>query len=158
MAPPDNILSPAFLAFMCAIFAWLGVTIVYDPDEALRGHGLGFAGAEPAVYAEIRAFYGGCFATLAFVCARGVADGARSTGARRRDALDAVCCLLGVFATVRAYSYVVDGPPSRTNVYLLWSAEAAGAVVAGLLGVVERNCAAVAGLVDAAVDRLDKVK
>ena len=52
---------------MCLIFSYLGVTIVLDPDEELKGHGLSFKGAEAAVYAEIRAFYGGCFGTLALV-------------------------------------------------------------------------------------------
>ena len=108
-----------FLALMCLIFSYLGVTIVLDPDEELKGHGLSFKGAEAAVYAEIRAFYGGCFGTLALVCARCVPRG--QTTERKRDALNAVCCLLTLFSTVRVYSYVVDGPPTRANVYHLWS-------------------------------------
>ena len=154
----DSMLSLAFLGFMCLIFAYLGITIILDPDEELKGHGLSFVGMEPSAYAEIRAYYGGCFATLVFICARGVAA---SSGTRRKDALDVVCCLLFSFAAIRVYSYVRDGPPVRTNVYALWTAEAVGALVAGVLGFAELRRAAfdglVVGAINPAVDKFNKL-
>jgi hypothetical protein len=132
--------SRLFLALMALIFACLCVTIALDPDAGLGGHGLSFVDAEPAARAEIRAFYGGCFGCLALVCARAVSGGGT---ARRRDALDAVCCLLALFASIRVYSYAADGPPARTSVYRLWAAEVLGAAVAGYLAVGERLCCAI---------------
>ena len=132
--------SRLFLALMALIFACLCVTIALDPDAGLGGHGLSFVDAEPAARAEIRAFYGGCFGCLALVCARAASGGGT---ARRRDALDAVCCLLALFASIRVYSYAADGPPARTSVYRLWAAEVLGAAVAGYLAVGERLCCAV---------------
>ena len=133
---PDH--AQVFLALMCAIFSYLGVTILLDPDDALKGHGLSFTGAEAAALAEVRAFYSGCFGTLAYVCGRCVPAG--QTTERRRDALNAVGCLLALFSLARVYSYAVDGPPGRGNVYALWALEALGATAALCLSLVESIC------------------
>ena len=88
--------------------------------------------------AEVRAFYSGCFGTLAYVCGRCVPAG--QTTERRRDALNAVGCLLALFSLARVYSYAVDGPPGRGNVYALWALEALGATAALCLSLVESIC------------------
>ena len=57
----------------------------------------------------------------------------------RHEALIIVAALLGLFATSRIFSFLIDGPPNNFHAHMIWGSEIVGTIFAGVLFYLENS-------------------
>lgn len=102
--------------------------VIKGPIVALAPHNIDISNVPPSGLAEFRAYYGGTQMALSYIFYSGATNSASEI--KRRDALTVALVVLGSFTMIRAYCYLIEGPPDHEHSHLIWSAELVGTIAA----------------------------
>ncbi len=108
-------LSGVLCAGVAVVFAVVGPWVLYNPDAALRPHGIDLSHATTSARAEIRAYYAGTALVVAVLTGRGAAHGQHDLVALRMG-LAVVLVLTGGFAMARLVAALTDGKQALAGV------------------------------------------